>query len=244
MLDTAAMQDEFEEVADTPIATPRITERQPSRLAPTTPAATAPAQSNLAWATPKNLIYIGLGVVSTVIAIAAVVNSQPKPAERIDPFVPKSFDQRSEELLQKSLEGKKISFSEAKAGAKAALDKDTDAAIKILANDYLQAANKAVKDKNDKDCLRSEKGIDCDLNRKRDAWLARQQAASRARDAKEMILANANLLAIEAAREGRVELVETAPEVVRSNLDELQRIRLDLIESSPNAQAGKLNKKL
>lgn len=240
MLDTAAMQEEFEgEVQDTPIPPPRVTERQPSQLA----VPTAPAQSNLAWATPKNLIYIGLGAVSTVIAIAAVINSQPKPAERIDPFKPTTLMDVAPQILAENKEKQVKSLADLNALAEEGLRQDDKAAIRILAAKYVIEANKAVQS-GDKQCLRSPIGLDCYLNLQEDAWSSRRKAASLAKNPEQMVLATTNLRAIEEARKGRVELVETDPELTELALRNRYNARIDMLQSSANEKARKFNQKL
>lgn len=239
MLDTAAMQQDFEEpIADSPIPAPKITTREPSQLA------TAPrtsAQPNLF--TLKNSILWGLAATSVVIAIAAVASSQPKPAEQIVPFAPTTLADVAPKILAENRERQSQTLADLNSLAEQGLKQDEKAAIRIVAAKYVIEANRAVQS-GDEQCLRSPIGLDCYLNLQEDAWSSRRKAAALAKDAGQMVIATLNLRAIELAREGKVELVETDPELTELALRNRYNARIDLLNSSANEKARKLNSKL
>jgi hypothetical protein len=239
MFDTAAMQGDFEEPIADSIPAPKIAKRNPSQLVQVQ----TPAQPSFAWATPKNLILGGVGLVSIAIAIAAVSTSQPKPAEQILPYVPKTLADVAPQILAENKEKQAQSLADLNALAEEGLRQDDKAAIRILAVKYAIDANKAVQS-GDKQCLRSPIGLDCHLNFQEDAWSARRKAASLSKNAEQMVVATTHLRAIEMARSGKVELVETDPELTELALRNRYNARVDLLNSSANEKARQLNKKL
>lgn len=242
MLDTAAMEIP-EEIADAPVE-PRIQPRRPAQLVPTPVAAPATTPS---WLNRTNLIIGGLAVTSFGILVAAIATSQPKPAERIDPFKPTTLNDVAPQILAENREKQAQSLAELNALAEEGLKQDDKAAIRILAAKYVIDANKAVQGGpkgDDKQCLRSPSGLDCYLNIKEEAWSARRREASLAKNAEEMVRATTNLRAIEEARKGKVELVETDPELTELALRNRYNTRIDILRSSANEKARKLNQKL
>ena len=238
MLDTAAMQQDFEEpIADSPIPAPKITTREPSQLV------TAPRTSAQNLFTLKNLILGGLAATSVGIVIAAVASSQPKPAEQIVPFAPTTLADVAPKILAENKERQSQTLADLNSLAEQGLKQDEKAAIRIVAAKYVIDANRAVQS-GDKQCLRSPIGLDCYLNLQEDAWSSRRKAAALAKDAGQMVIATLNLRAIELAREGKVELVETDPELTELALRNRYNARIDLLNSSANEKARKLNSKL
>lgn len=238
MLDTAAMQQDFEEpIADSPIPAPKITTREPSQLV------TAPRTSAQNLFTLKNSILLGLAATSVGIVIAAVASSQPKPAEQIVPFAPTTLADVAPKILAENKERQSQTLADLNSLAEQGLKQDEKAAIRIVAAKYVIDANRAVQS-GDKQCLRSPIGLDCYLNLQEDAWSSRRKAAALAKDAGQMVIATLNLRAIELAREGKVELVETDPELTELALRNRYNARIDLLNSSANEKARKLNSKL
>lgn len=240
MMDTAAMQDEFEyeePIADSPVPT----RRPSSNLAPRPRPAPAPAGSLPTWMTLSNSIYIGLGVASVVILIAAISNSQPKPAERIDPVPIATLKDMAPEILERNTEQQKKSLDKTNEAARQALANSDDAAVRKRATKYLLEAEKAIKE-GDKQCLRSEIGRDCWLNIQEGLWANRLEQATLVGDADQMVAAASQLRSIEVARSGAVDLVKVDFEVIKLALRDRYNTRIDLLQSSANEKARILNK--
>jgi len=194
MFDPAATQEDFEElIADSPVPTPKIASKPPSQLA-TAPQVLAQPKQNLL--TPKNLILAGMSAACLIIGVMAVASSQPKPAEQILPYTPKTLADVAPQILAENKEKQAQTLADFNSLAEEGLRQDEKAAIRILAAKYVIDANKAVQS-GDKQCLRSPIGLDCYLNLQEAAWSDRRKAASLAKDATQMVIATTNLRAIE-----------------------------------------------
>ena len=238
MFDTSTMEQEFQEpIADSPAPRP-ISSRPPSQLVKPQ---VAPAQPSFAWATPKNLILAGLGVASAGILIAAFASSQPKPAEPIVPLKVVTLNDAAPKILLRNTEERKKTLDEANDLARQALAQADNTAVRVNATKELLDAEEAVK-KGDKQCLRSYIGRNCLLNIRETAWYDRLVLAIASKDADQIAIATGRLRAIEIARLGKVEIVDTDLEVVKLALRDRYNARLDAIQAQPNESARVINK--
>jgi hypothetical protein len=191
--------------------------------------------------TLSNSIYAGLAVTSVVILIAAISNSQPKPAERIDPVQVATLKDAAPEILERNTNEKKKSLDKTNELARQALGEADNTAVRVNAAKELLDAEQAVKS-GDKQCLRSLIGRHCFLNLREDLYRDRLKKATAAKDADQMAIATNRLRAIELARSGRVEIIDVELEVVDTALRDRINTRNELLETSPNAQAQIINK--
>jgi hypothetical protein len=194
-----------------------------------------------AWATQTNLIYAGLAVTSVVILIAAIANSQPKPAERIDPVQVATLKDAAPEILERNTKEKKKSLDKTNELVRQALADADNTSVRINATKELLDAENAIKN-GDKQCLRSPIGRNCLLNLREALYSDRLKKATAAKDADQMAIAANRLRAIEMARSGKVEIIDVDLEVVELALRDRYNTRNELLESGVNEKARTLNK--
>jgi hypothetical protein len=131
-----------------------------------------------------------MAVVSTAFVIAAIVNSQPKPPEVVQPFKVKTLDDAAPDILKRNSAQQVKSLEQTNAAAKEALAQSDNAAIRKIATKHLLDALKAI-NSGDKECLRSEIGLDCWLNIQEGLWADRLEQASLVMDGGQMLAASA-----------------------------------------------------